>query len=108
MPCIASLQHLTLDNSNPMILMSVSRLTSLQSLKILGIAELTSFPEGMFQNLTNHISLSIETLSKLMFLPGELDNLVSLKSLDISNFKELSSLPEGLKNLTYLCNLSIK
>ncbi|XXG52775.1 hypothetical protein AAC387_Pa03g1003 [Persea americana] len=107
MPCIASLQHLTLENSNPMILMSVSRLTSLQSLKILGIAELTSFPEGMFQNLTNLISLSIESLSKLLFLPRELDNLVSLKSLYISNCKKLSSLPEGLKNLTSLCNLSI-
>ncbi|XXG52778.1 hypothetical protein AAC387_Pa03g1003 [Persea americana] len=83
MPCIPSLQHLALENSNPMILMSVSRLTSLQSLQIRDFAELTSFPEEMFQNL------------------------VSLESLNISNCKELSSLPGGLKNLTSLCNLSI-
>ncbi|XXG52790.1 hypothetical protein AAC387_Pa03g1014 [Persea americana] len=107
MPCIASLQDLKLESSDPAILMSVSSLTLLSSLHISDFDQLTSFPVGMLENSTNLVSLYVGCLPKLMSLHRELDNLVALKSLCIVSCNDLASLPEGLKNLTSLERLEI-
>ncbi|KAJ8635370.1 hypothetical protein MRB53_009637 [Persea americana] len=106
-PSILSLKDLELMSCNPTIIMSVSSLTSLSSLKISDFDQLTSFPKGMLQNSTNLSSLYILSLPELMFLGSVLDNLVALKSLCIVDCRKLASLPEGLKNLTALEKLEI-
>ncbi|XP_045786546.1 putative disease resistance protein RGA4 [Trifolium pratense] len=133
LPCLPSLKHLCADEcNNEELLRSISTFCSLTTLSLLGGDEgITSFPEGMFTNLTFLQTLEIFGFSKLKELPNEPFNLAlehmsiscchelesfpeliweslqSLRSLQISYCKELRCLPEGIRNLTSLEVLDI-
>ncbi|WJX58280.1 hypothetical protein P8452_43750 [Trifolium repens] len=105
LPCFPSLKHLRVFGCNTELLRSISTFCGLTYLNLCGGEGITSFPEGMFTNLTFLQTLSMDNFPKLKELPNEPFNL-TLEHLSISNCNELESLPEqiweSLKSLRYL------
>ncbi|XP_045786549.1 putative disease resistance protein RGA1 [Trifolium pratense] len=133
LPCLPSVKKLTVWQCNNELLRSISNFCCLTRLTLSGGVEgITSFPEGMFTNLTFLQTLKIFQFSKLKELPNEpfnlalehlsisdcdeleslpeliWENLQSLRSLQIVNCKGLRCLPEGIRNLTSLESLDIQ
>jgi len=105
-PCLPSLKFLIVYGCNNELLRSISIFRGLTELR-LGYSEgITSFPEGMFKNLTSLQSLSVSYFPKLKELPNEPFN-PALTKLSIWNCNELESLPEGIRHLTSLRTLWI-
>ncbi|GAU27550.1 hypothetical protein TSUD_29820 [Trifolium subterraneum] len=132
---VCGFHHLSHDGMEVRIfpsLRSFSTFCSLTSLILRGVDEgITSFPVGMFRNLTFLQTLSICNFPKLKELPNEPFNLAmeelcirycdeleslpeqnweslqSLRLLDISGCKGLRCLPEGIRHLTSLEALKI-
>ncbi|WJX63609.1 hypothetical protein P8452_48472 [Trifolium repens] len=134
LPCLPSLKHLAVRGCNNGLLRSISTFYGLTHLNLSRDNEgITSFPEGMFTNLTFLKTLTICDFPKLKELPNEPFNLAlehlsiidcceleslpeqiweslqSLQLLNIWNCKGLRCLPEeGIQNLTSLETLSIQ
>ncbi|KAK7359118.1 hypothetical protein VNO77_01064 [Canavalia gladiata] len=91
---------------NQDLLSSIRELHSLESLQFNGNEELTSFPEGMFQNLSSLKILDIYKYSKLEVLTTEIINLNSIQELYINYCDSLEPLMEqvlqGLRSLRSL------
>jgi hypothetical protein len=106
LPCLPSLKDLTVTQCNNELLRSISTFRGLTQLT-LGSDGITSFPEGMFKNLTSLQSLWVKDFPKLKELPNEPFN-PSLTHLYISRCDELESLPEQIwEGLQSLRNLDI-
>ncbi|CDP22021.1 unnamed protein product, partial [Coffea canephora] len=106
LPHMPSLKELYISNCPNMVWASISNLTSLNSLKIEIIPELSCFPEEMLQNLSLLESLEIGYMNDLRALPRSLACLTALKELTIQNSPKLQSLPEeGLRGLASLQEL---
>lgn len=106
-PIIPSITSLTMRRSNAMLIRSVMNLTSLSSLVIENMDELTVLPDGLLQN---HKMLKILVISKmpnLKSLTNQLDNLSALNKFHLGCCDKIESLPEGLRNLHSLRTLYI-
>ncbi|CAJ2652554.1 unnamed protein product [Trifolium pratense] len=107
LPCLPSLKELTVWQCNNELLRSISNFCCLTRLTLKDGEGITSFPEGMFTNLTFLQTLKIFGFSKLKELPNEPFNL-ALEHLSISNCDELESLPEQIwESLQSLRSLKI-
>ncbi|XP_027181823.1 putative disease resistance protein RGA1 [Coffea eugenioides] len=108
LPCMPSLKELCVEQCPNMAWASISNLTSLNSLIIEEIPELSCFPEEMLQNLSLLESLDLGFIWDLRALPRSLASLTALKKLTIEGCPELESLPEeGLRGLASLQKLSL-
>ncbi|AES98639.1 putative P-loop containing nucleoside triphosphate hydrolase, leucine-rich repeat domain, L [Medicago truncatula] len=131
LPCLPSLKSLTVSECNNELLRSISTFRGLTQLFVNGGEGITSFPEGMFKNLTSLQSLRIYNFPKLKELPNETFNpaltllcicycneleslpeqnwegLQSLRTLHIYSCEGLRCLPEGIRHLTSLELLTI-
>ncbi|GAU10477.1 hypothetical protein TSUD_419300, partial [Trifolium subterraneum] len=131
LPYLPSLKDLSVWECNNDLLRSISTFCSLTNLDLSSGEGITSFPEGMFTNLTCLQTLEIGNFPKLKELPDEpfslaLENLSisacneleslpeliweslqSLRSLRIFSCNELQWLPEGIRHLTSLETLTI-
>ncbi|KAK6940293.1 Rx, N-terminal [Dillenia turbinata] len=106
-PCFPQLQHLKLHNCNEMILQSVSKLTSLNSLAIDVFKGQLVLLESLLHNNSLLMSLSISSCPNLRSICPALKNLFNLKSLAFRWCDELQFSPPGLQNLTTLESLEI-
>ncbi|XP_058756472.1 putative disease resistance protein RGA1 [Vicia villosa] len=129
--CLPYVKRLSVFGCNNELLSSISSFYGLTAL-YLGIGTgITSFPEGMFRNLTCLQTLEVDAFSNLKELPNEPFNLAlirlhitycneleslpeniweglqSLRSLTISSCKKLRCFPEGIQHLTSLKVLNI-
>jgi leucine-rich repeat protein SHOC2 len=96
LPCLPSLKILYLGGCNNELLRSISTFCGLTNLQLdTGGERITSFPEGMFTNLTFLQTLKIQHFPKLKELPNEPFNL-AMEHLDITFCDELESLPEQI------------
>ncbi|MCH95446.1 NBS-LRR resistance protein, partial [Trifolium medium] len=99
LPCLPSLKYLRVEGCNNELLRSISTFGGLiTKLTLSGGEGITSFPEGMFTNLTFLQNLTIEnfpSFPKLKELPNEPFNL-ALDILQIHDCDELESLPEQI------------
>ncbi|RHN56572.1 putative P-loop containing nucleoside triphosphate hydrolase, leucine-rich repeat domain, L [Medicago truncatula] len=126
LPCLPSLKELEIWGCNNELLRSISTFRGLTQLSLYNGFGITSFPEGMFKNLTSLQSLSVNGFPKLKELPNEPFNpalthlcitycneleslpeqnwegLQSLRTLKIRNCEGLRCLPEGIRHLTSL------
>ncbi|KAK4596262.1 hypothetical protein RGQ29_014341 [Quercus rubra] len=84
----------------------IGNLTSLQTLEIDGLPNLTLLPEGI-KNLTSLQRLKIDECPNLTSLTEGISNLTSLQNLAIRNCLNLTSLPKGICRLTSLQSLMI-
>jgi leucine-rich repeat protein SHOC2 len=132
LPCLPSLKVLDVMGCNNELLRSISNFCGLTYLILCGRrAGITSFPEGMFTNLTFLKTLYISEFPKLKELPNEpinpaleflriswcneleslpekiWESLQTLRFLSISECKGLRCLPEGIRHLTSLEVLDI-
>jgi Leucine-rich repeat (LRR) protein len=107
LPIIPSITSLHIERSNAMLIRSVRDLTSLSSLVIEGINELSVLPDGLLQNHKMLKSLHISWLPNLKELTNQLDNLSALKDFHLESCDKLESLPDGLQNLHSLQQLHI-
>nr|XP_027080499.1 putative disease resistance protein RGA1 [Coffea arabica] len=106
LPRMPSLKRLHILDCPNLAWASISNLTSLNSLEIVGIKGLSCFPEEMLQNLSLLESLEISYTTDLRALPRSLASLTALKELTIKHSPELESLPEeGLRGLASLQEL---
>ncbi|RHN56535.1 putative P-loop containing nucleoside triphosphate hydrolase, leucine-rich repeat domain, L [Medicago truncatula] len=124
-PCLPSLKSLYVLGCNNELLRSISTFRGLTELSLDYGRGITSFPEGMFKNLTSLQSLVVNDFPTLKELQNEPFNqalthlrisdcneqnwegLQSLQYLYISNCKELRCFPEGIRHLTSLEVLTI-
>jgi leucine-rich repeat protein SHOC2 len=96
LPCLPSLKILYLGGCNNELLRSISTFCGLTNLQLVtGGERITSFPEGMFTNLTFLQTLEIQHFPKLKELPNEPFNL-AMEHLNIAFCDELESLPEQI------------
>ncbi|XP_027329676.1 putative disease resistance protein RGA1 [Abrus precatorius] len=109
LPCLPSMETLTIFEDNNELLRTISRCSHLTYLHLGGskdLTVLTSFPEGMLTNLTHLHSLLIWHFPQLKELPYELFHLNALEYLSITDCGALECLPEqgweGLRSLVYL------
>jgi hypothetical protein len=107
LPIIPSITSLHIKECDAMLIRSVRDLTSLSSLVIEGINELSVLPDGLFQNHKMLKLLQISMLPNLTELTNELDNLSALKDFRLKFCDKLESLPDGLQNLHSLQELCI-
>jgi hypothetical protein len=107
LPIIPSISSLHIEGSNAMLIQSVWDLTSLSSLVIEGINELSVLPDGLLQNHKMLKFLHISTLPNLKELTNQLDNLPALKYFHLEYCYKLEILPDGLQNLHSLQELYI-
>jgi leucine-rich repeat protein SHOC2 len=108
LPYFPSLKILSVWECNNELLRSISTFCSLNYLTLVGGDEgVTSFPEGMFRNLTFLQSLEISNFPKLKELPNEPLSLPSLRSLMIYHCQGLRCFPEGIQHLISLEVLDI-
>ncbi|KAF3947613.1 hypothetical protein CMV_026279 [Castanea mollissima] len=77
-PIIPSITGLTMRRNNAMLIMSVMNLTSLSSLVIQNMDELTVLPDGLLQNHKMLEMLRISNMPNLKSLTNQLDNLSAL------------------------------
>nr|XP_028955385.1 putative disease resistance protein RGA3 isoform X1 [Malus domestica] len=105
-----SLQKLVInysDSGTPIEEIS-SELTTLVSLEINGIKELTCLPQGILKNNNNLSSLTINGCDKLRHLADGLDTLPLLEYLDIGYCEQLSGLPSGIRYCPSLQKLHLQ
>jgi hypothetical protein len=107
LPIIPSITSLHIKECDAMLIRSVRDLTSLSSLMITGMDELSVLPDGLFQNHKMLKLLHISRLPNLKELTNELDNLSALKDFRLEYCDKLESLPDGLQNLHSLQELCI-
>ncbi|KAL4607729.1 hypothetical protein ACB092_09G196100 [Castanea dentata] len=81
--------------------------TRLQTLRIFGLPQLVSLPQGLKGSADTLQFLYIYFCENLGVLPEWLPNLSSLRKLQILECPKLSSLPEGMDRLTALRELEI-
>ncbi|RHN56482.1 putative P-loop containing nucleoside triphosphate hydrolase, leucine-rich repeat domain, L [Medicago truncatula] len=109
LPCLPSLKDLVADPCNNELLRSISTFCGLTQLALSDGEGITSFPEGMFKNLTSLLSLFVYCFSQLESLPEQnWEGLQSLRILRIWNCEGLRCLPEGIRHLTSLELLAIE
>ncbi|TQD72183.1 hypothetical protein C1H46_042294 [Malus baccata] len=107
-PSLQKLVIISCDSGTPIEEIS-SGLTTLTSLKIGGIKELTCFPKGILKNNNNLSSLVISSCDDLTCIASDVfSSCVSLAKLEISNCKTLRHLANGLDIPPLLENLSIR
>ncbi|CAN6559209.1 unnamed protein product [Malus baccata var. baccata] len=107
-PSLQKLVIISCDSGTPIEEIS-SGLTTLTSLKIGGIKELTCFPKGILKNNNNLSSLVISDCDDLTCIASDVfGSCVSLAKLEISNCKTLRHLADGLDIPPLLENLSIR
>ncbi|KAM3693920.1 hypothetical protein ACJW31_07G021200 [Castanea mollissima] len=106
-PIIPSITGLTMRRNNAMLIRSVMNLTSLSSLVIENMDELTVLPDGLLQNHKMLEVLKISYMLNLKSLTNQLDNLSALNKFHLECCDKIESLPEGLQNLHSLRELSI-
>ncbi|KAM3741736.1 hypothetical protein ACB098_07G019400 [Castanea mollissima] len=107
-PIIPSLTDLTMRRNNVMLIRSVMNLTSLSSLVIDDMDELTVLLDGQLQNHKMLEMLKISKMPNLQSLTNQLDNLSALNEFHLQYCDKIESLPEGLQNLHSLRRLSIR
>ncbi|AES98679.1 putative P-loop containing nucleoside triphosphate hydrolase, leucine-rich repeat domain, L [Medicago truncatula] len=108
LPCLPSLKDLYVEGCNNELLRSISTFRGLTQLILYEGEGITSFPEGMFKNLTSLQSLSIISCNELESLPEQnWEGLQSLRTLQIYSCEGLRCLPEGIRHLTSLELLTI-
>ncbi|XP_024640441.1 putative disease resistance protein RGA1 isoform X1 [Medicago truncatula] len=108
LPCLPSLKDLFVWECNNELLRSISTFRGLTQLKLIHGFGITSFPEGMFKNLTSLQSLSVNSFPQLESLPEtNWEGLQSLRFLKIHRCEGLRCLPEGIRHLTSLEVLNI-
>ncbi|XP_023882414.2 putative disease resistance protein RGA1 [Quercus suber] len=106
-PSIPSITRLTMRRNNAMLVRSVMNLTSLSSLLIDDMDELTILPDGLLQNHKMLEKLEIYRMPNLKSLTNQLDNLSALNQFYLNWCDKIESLPEGLQNLHSLRELYI-
>ncbi|KAM4087758.1 hypothetical protein ACB094_07G020100 [Castanea mollissima] len=106
-PIIPSITGLTMRRNNAMLIRSVMNLTSLSSLVIENMDELTVLPDGLLQNHKMLEMLRISNMPNLKSLTNQLDNLSALNKFYLGCCDKIESLPEGLQNLHSLRELRI-
>ncbi|AES98704.1 putative P-loop containing nucleoside triphosphate hydrolase, leucine-rich repeat domain, L [Medicago truncatula] len=108
LPSLPSLEGLYVDGCNNELLRSISTFRGLTQLTLMEGEGITSFPEGMFKNLTCLQYLEVDWFPQLESLPEQnWEGLQSLRALHISSCRGLRCLPEGIRHLTSLRNLQI-
>ena len=108
LPIIPSITSFCIYANNAMLIKSVMNLTSLSSLQIGGMHELTLLPDGPFQNLTAMKRFSLDNCKGLESLPEGLQYLHSLRELEILRCTNILSFPvNGLRGLSSLQMLRI-
>ncbi|CAL5189679.1 unnamed protein product [Lathyrus oleraceus] len=95
LPSLPYVKDLLAVGCNDVLLSSISSFYGLTTLYLVQGIGITSFPEGMFRNLTCLQTLEVDSFSNLKELPNEPFNL-ALDSLEISYCNELESLPEKI------------
>ena len=109
LPCLPSLKNLDVDGCNNELLRSISTFRGVTQLSLYYGEGITSFPEGMFKNLTSLQSLYVYNFPQLESLPEQnWEGLQSLRTLQIWRCKGLRCLPEGIRHLTSLELLTIR
>ncbi|XP_068310267.1 putative disease resistance protein RGA3 [Pyrus communis] len=107
-PSLQKLVIISSDSGTPIEKIS-SGLTTLTSLRIVGIKELTCFPKGILKNNNNLSSLVISRCDGLTCIASDVfGSCVSLANLKISNCNTLRHLADGLDMLPLLENLDIR
>nr|XP_023921678.1 putative disease resistance protein RGA4 [Quercus suber] len=106
-PIIPSITGLTMCRNNAMLFRSVMNLTSLSSLLIDGMDELTILPDGLLQNHKMLEMLQMSNMPNLKSLTNQLDDLSALNEFCLGCCDKIESLPEGLQNLHSLRKLYI-
>ncbi|KAI5435143.1 putative disease resistance protein RGA1 isoform X1 [Lathyrus oleraceus] len=107
LPCLPYVKEFSVFECNNELLSSISSFYGLTSLYLSRGIGITSFPEGMFRNLTCLRSLTVTRFPNLKELPNEPFN-HALNWLKISSCDELESLPEKIwEGLQSLRTLSI-
>ena len=97
LPGLESVKILEVGGVNELLLKSISNLCCLTRLCLSNNDNVTSFPQGMLENLTTLKSLRIFTFTKLQeFSSDMLMGCKALETLDISCCDELKCLPEGI------------
>ncbi|GMY05123.1 putative disease resistance protein RGA1 [Fagus crenata] len=96
LPIIPSITSLHIERSTAMLIESVRNLTSLSSLVIEDINELSVLPDGLLQNHKMLKLLHTSRLPNLKELTNQLDNLCALKDFHLEYCDKLESLPDGL------------
>ncbi|KAF3949924.1 hypothetical protein CMV_024264 [Castanea mollissima] len=106
-PIIPSITGLTMRRNYAMLIKPVMNLTSLSSLVIENMDELTVLPDGLLQNHKMLEMLKISYMLNLKSLTNQLDDLSALNKFYLGCCDKIESLPEGLQNLHSLRELSI-
>ncbi|XVF39703.1 hypothetical protein PTKIN_Ptkin01aG0054300 [Pterospermum kingtungense] len=107
MPRFPTLQHLMVQDCDPLLLRSAAELRTLLTLVIDSFRELPFIPKVLGENCSLLMSLTVISCPELQKLPANLGKITALKSLKIGWCEKLDSLPHGLANLISLENLDI-
>ncbi|KAJ3680412.1 hypothetical protein LUZ60_016690 [Juncus effusus] len=108
-PWFPSIQTLELSNCSAPLMESIPKLTTLSSLFVEKVLELTLLPIGSLSNFNSLRKLHISTCMQLENLPlNDLEQLSSLQSLEIISCPQLVSLSFDSIHLTSLCSLNLR